>query len=63
MFTGEAKGKIALRIRGKEGFGFDPVFIPDGWKETYGESDEAKEKTSHRMKSLVKFAKWLKSKS
>lgn len=59
-FVGFVKGKVASRPRGKLGFGYDPVFVPDGWSETYGESDAAKERTSHRMKSLVKFAKWFK---
>jgi len=62
VFTGVSEGRITDKIHGKSGFGYDPIFVPNGWKKTYGESDEAKIATSHRMKSLVKFAKWFKRK-
>ena len=57
-FNGVVKGKIAKKIRGSCGFGYDPVFIPNGFRKTYGEDDKIKNKTSHRFKSITKFCKW-----
>jgi len=59
-FVGAAKGKIALKERGRFGFGFDPIFIPDECpKKTFGEMPiEEKSLYSHRGKAMVKFAKW-----
>ncbi len=59
-FIGVTKGKIAFEERGKFGFGFDPIFIPDDYpKKTFGEmSIEEKSLYSHRGKAMVKFAKW-----
>lgn len=57
-FSGEAKGKIAEDIRGKKGFGYDPIFEVGGL--TFGEMDEGvKNRLSHRYKALLKFAEWL----
>jgi XTP/dITP diphosphohydrolase len=59
VFSGEAKGNIAKSIRGKLGFGYDPIFEVDGV--TFGEmGDEEKNRISHRYRALVKFARWLK---
>ena len=45
-------GKIALKPSGTNGFGYDPVFIPDGFNQTFGEiSSETKQKISHRAKA------------
>ena len=38
-FLGQEKGTIADKIRGKHGFGHDPIFIPEGYKITYGEME------------------------
>lgn len=56
IFTGECHGKISLKPVGNHGFGFDPIFIPDGEKKTFAEM-ETKEKNlySHRGKSLEKL--------
>ncbi|MBU1967163.1 RdgB/HAM1 family non-canonical purine NTP pyrophosphatase [Patescibacteria group bacterium] len=55
-FTGEVKGKIANEIRGNLGFGYDPLFIPDGFDETFGElGNEVKNKISHRKQAMEKF--------
>ncbi len=62
-FKGEVNGKISREIRGKYGFGFDPIFIPEeGDGRTFGEMNIS-EKTaiSHRTRALRKFAKWVKS--
>lgn len=46
---GECRGKIADAPRGSNGFGYDPIFIPDGYERTFGElSDAEKHSLSHR---------------
>jgi len=50
---GEFTGKIIMEQRGSKGFGYDPVFIPDGYKQTIAELDfEEKNKISHRAMSF-----------
>ncbi len=57
---GECRGKIAHEVRGKNGFGYDPIFIPDGFTKTYAELDPAeKNKISHRGRALDKSKKFL----
>jgi XTP/dITP diphosphohydrolase len=49
MFEGTVKGLIANRPCGTSGFGYDPIFIPDGFERTFGEMPpESKNKVSHR---------------
>jgi XTP/dITP diphosphohydrolase len=51
--TGRCEGQIAPAPRGTGGFGYDPVFIPDGFNQTFGElSSEIKQKISHRALAL-----------
>ncbi len=61
-FLGIARGRISEEARGSQGFGFDPIFIPDGGGErTFAEMGlEEKNKYSHRAKALEKFARWFK---
>ncbi|MFH1285837.1 MAG: XTP/dITP diphosphatase [Candidatus Micrarchaeota archaeon] len=59
LFVGKCKGSIACEERGKGGFGFDPVFIPDGEKKTFAEEVELK-KCSHRTKAVAELGEWLK---
>ena len=50
---GECRGMIAFNQRGKNGFGYDPVFIPDGFSKTFAElSPATKNRISHRGKAL-----------
>jgi len=59
LFEGSVRGTITTRPRGKRGFGFDPIFIPDGGSKTFGElTIEEKSEVSHRADSMRKFAKW-----
>jgi XTP/dITP diphosphohydrolase len=54
-FTAEGvcEGKIIREKRGDKGFGYDPVFVPDGYEETFAELGEAvKNKISHRSKAF-----------
>jgi XTP/dITP diphosphohydrolase len=62
LFEGEAAGKISRKERvgnGKSGFGFDPVFQPDGSAKTFAEMTvEEKNGFSHRANAVRKFAEW-----
>ncbi len=54
-----ARGKLALRLRGQGGFGYDPLFFPNGYEQTFAELGEAtKNQLSHRAKALVKLKQW-----
>ena len=61
MFEGKVEGSILLSERGDNGFGYDPVFRPDGFTESYAElSAEQKNAISHRgraMQALISFLK------
>jgi len=59
FFEGSVKGKITEERKGqnKLAFGFDPIFIPDGYDKTFAELGEEKNKVSHRAKALEKFIK------
>ncbi|WP_462280441.1 RdgB/HAM1 family non-canonical purine NTP pyrophosphatase [Salinivirga cyanobacteriivorans] len=60
FFEGVVEGKVIDTPKGAEGFGYDPVFIPDGYKQTFAEMDlELKNKISHRGKAFEKFVKYL----
>ncbi|HEX08340.1 MAG TPA: XTP/dITP diphosphatase, partial [Thermoplasmatales archaeon] len=49
IFKGISKGKISSKMRGTNGFGYDPIFIPEGESRTFGEMEtEEKNKYSHR---------------
>jgi XTP/dITP diphosphohydrolase len=60
-FTGEVAGRITNMERGSEGFGYDPIFIPnEGNGSTFAEmSLEEKSKISHRARAFRKLADWL----
>lgn len=60
LFEGIVEGKIAEKPRGKEGFGYDPVFIPEGSSKTFAEmSLEEKNTWSHRARALKKLIEFL----
>ena len=60
VFKGEVKGSIALRARGRGGFGFDPIFVPEGFRKTFAElSGGEKDAVSHRRKALECLARHL----
>jgi len=49
-------GKISLKKKGKKGFGYDPIFIPDGYKKTFGEMDpKLKMSIDHRFNAFKKI--------
>ncbi|MFT7336507.1 MAG: XTP/dITP diphosphohydrolase [Porticoccaceae bacterium] len=61
LFTGVAPGKITVEKSGNQGFGYDPIFQPEGYQETFAEMDSALKNTiSHRAiatKQLISFLK------
>ena len=60
LFEGIAKGKIIDERRGTEGFGYDPIFQPEGYDKTFAEiGNEVKNKISHRAKAVKKLAEYL----
>jgi len=60
VFTGRLRGSIALRPSGQGGFGFDPIFIPEGAKRTLASMTLAEKcAISHRAAALRALAEWL----
>ena len=60
LFEGIIKGKIISERRGKEGFGYDPVFVPQGRDLTFAEMSLAeKNRISHRAKAFMKLRSFL----
>ncbi|MEM0077236.1 MAG: non-canonical purine NTP pyrophosphatase, partial [Thermoproteota archaeon] len=60
IFSGRVDGVITTEARGKNNFGFDPIFKPLGSNLTFAEmSIEEKNKFSHRAKALRAFVSWL----
>jgi XTP/dITP diphosphohydrolase len=58
-FDGVVEGIIANQPKGTEGFGYDPLFIPDGFCQTFGELPAVtKNRLSHRAKALEKLREW-----
>ena len=56
MFRGEVEGHLEFPPRGDKGFGYDPIFVPEGTHETFGEMDPArKHAMSHRARAFEKF--------
>lgn len=62
FFEGEIKGKILEEKRGTNGFGYDPIFVPEGFDKSFAELDAAqKNKISHRSNALAKMQEYLQS--
>lgn len=60
IFEGRVHGQIADRPRGSGGFGYDPIFIPQGFRQTFGELGSAqKNQLSHRARALEKLRAFL----
>jgi len=61
IFEGTVEGRITDTARGDSGFGYDPIFVPDGFQQTFGELPmEVKNNISHRAKAIRAVAEKLK---
>lgn len=61
LFEGIVRGEITTEKRGDKGFGYDPVFAPEGYKETFAELGvDIKNQISHRARAVKKLAEFLK---
>jgi XTP/dITP diphosphohydrolase len=59
-FDGSVEGIIVNEVKGTGGFGYDPLFVPDGYCETFGTlSADVKNSISHRSRALRRFSAWL----
>ena len=60
--TGKIKGYIAKSIRGKKGFGYDPIFIPNKYEKTFGQFSKIKKmKMDHRYQAFKKLKRKIKT--
>ncbi len=60
LFEGIVNGKIAEEKHGEAGFGYDPIFIPEGYTKTFAElGEDIKNKISHRAKAIEKLSNFL----
>jgi len=56
VFEGRVDGHVSWPMRGEQGFGFDPIFVPNGFSETFGEMDPTqKHAMSHRADAFAKL--------
>jgi XTP/dITP diphosphohydrolase len=56
LFDGACEGKIIRQPRGSKGFGYDPLFVPEGFEQTFAElGDDVKNRLSHRANALAKL--------
>jgi len=59
-FSGFVEGKIIDHLTGDQGFGYDPLFIPDGYDKTFAQlGDDIKNTLSHRANALKQVIAWL----
>ena len=63
QFEGIVNGSIATEKHGTEGFGYDPIFVPEGYDKSFAElGEEIKNGISHRARAVAKLAEYLKKK-
>ena len=61
QFEGEVRGHIAREKHGTEGFGYDPLFVPEGYDKSFAElGEDVKNQISHRARAVAKLAAYLK---
>lgn len=60
LFVGRCPGRIVREPAGKKGFGYDPVFVPEGHERTFAEmTGEEKAGLSHRGQAFARFVEWV----
>ena len=61
LFEGICRGEIIQEKRGNSGFGYDPIFVPEGYKETFSElGNDIKNRISHRAKAVELLCQFFK---
>jgi XTP/dITP diphosphohydrolase len=64
LFEGACEGRIRLEPTGQGGFGYDPLFVPEGFTQSFAELGESiKNQLSHRARALARLREWLDSRS
>lgn len=64
IFEGKCTGRLLREPRGNTGFGYDPIFVPDGFDRSYAElGDEVKNRISHRANAWARLAEWARRRS
>ncbi|MCB1088503.1 MAG: hypothetical protein KDM63_15810 [Verrucomicrobiae bacterium] len=59
-FSGAVEGRLTHEESGEGGFGYDPLFIPEGHEATFGQLPESvKNQLSHRARAIAQFKSWL----
>jgi XTP/dITP diphosphohydrolase len=59
-FGGACEGRIGFEPEGDHGFGYDPLFLPDGFRETFAQlGEQTKNRISHRSRALAAMQQWL----
>ena len=59
LFDGACEGRIQFAASGQGGFGYDPLFVPDGFTQSFAElGEDVKNQLSHRAKALAKLEKF-----
>lgn len=59
LFEGRIEGKIAQERMGESGFGYDPIFVPKGYKQSFAQMGDMKDQISHRAQALKAFEDFL----
>jgi XTP/dITP diphosphohydrolase len=60
IFDGACEGRISVAPAGQGGFGYDPLFVPDGYQQSFGElGEDVKNRLSHRARALAKLCERL----
>jgi XTP/dITP diphosphohydrolase len=63
VFEGICGGELLREPRGGAGFGYDPIFVPDGYVQSYAElGDEVKNTISHRARAWARLMEWIEAK-
>jgi XTP/dITP diphosphohydrolase len=63
LFEGKIHGKVTQEIIGENGFGYDPIFIPNGYQQTFAQIDiTEKNRISHRAIAVDKMVDFLNQK-
>ncbi|ACB76930.1 non-canonical purine NTP pyrophosphatase [Opitutus terrae] len=59
VFEGRCQGRLLREPRGSAGFGYDPIFVPDGFDRSYAElGEDVKNRISHRARAWAQLAEW-----